>query len=56
MAAKKTKIKMLTSIAGNADPRYDLTHDFSFEVGKVYDVHAALAQAWIAGGIAELAQ
>jgi hypothetical protein len=46
------KIRMLTSIAGNADPRYGLD-SFSFAPNAVVDVHKNLAAAWIASGAAE---
>lgn len=46
------KIRMLVSIAGNADARYGLG-DFSFAAGQVVDVDKVLAAAWIAAGNAE---
>ena len=45
------KVKILTSIAGHADPRYDL-RDFSFRPGEEADVHDELAAAWIESGVA----
>jgi len=49
------KIRMLVSIAGNADERYDIG-DFSFGAGQVVDVHKTLAAAWIDSGNAEKAK
>jgi hypothetical protein len=48
----KMKVKMLTSIAGNANPRYDLP-EHSFAPQQVVDLHPQLAAAWIHSGIAE---
>lgn len=49
------KIRMLTSIAGNADERYGL-EAFAFAPGEVVDVHKDLAAAWIKCGHAEKAK
>jgi hypothetical protein len=46
------KIKFLTAIAGNADPRYDLDRSWSFFPGEVATVHKELAGHWIKAGIA----
>ena len=45
------KIVILQSIAGHADPRYDLA-DFSFAPGESVDIHQDLAVAWVDSGIA----
>jgi len=50
----KVKVEMLTSIAGNPEPRYGLD-DFAFSPGQVVDLHPDLARAWIAGGLAKAA-
>jgi hypothetical protein len=49
---KKKTIRLLVSIAGHADPAHELP-DFAFAPGDLADVSAALAKAWIEGGIAE---
>lgn len=49
---KKIKVKMLTSISGNADGNYEL-ESFSYGPGEIAEIHPKLAEAWIAGGIAE---
>lgn len=46
------KVRMLVSIVGHADPRYKL-EDFSFRPGDTPNLHKKLAEAWIAGGLAE---
>jgi hypothetical protein len=45
------KIKMIQSIAGHADPRYEIA-DFAFRPGEEVDVFDSLAEAWIASGVA----
>jgi hypothetical protein len=45
------KVTMQQSIAGHADPRYDLA-DFSFAPGEIVDMNDELAGYWIAAGIA----
>lgn len=55
MAAKQTKVKMLVSIAGHAEPRYDHA-DFSLAPGDVVELHPDLADAWVKGGHAEAAK
>lgn len=45
------KIQIIQSIAGHEQPIYDLA-DFSFAPGSIVEVHDALAEAWIASGIA----
>ena len=49
---KKTKVKMLTGIAGNANPVYDLP-EHSYQPEQIVELHSDLAGYWIAGGIAE---
>jgi hypothetical protein len=49
---KNRKIRFLSSIAGNEDPRYDL-RTFGFQTGDLAELHPDLAAAWIASGIAE---
>lgn len=44
-------VKIQTSIAGHADPRYELD-DFSFRPGEEVEVHDDLAAAWIESGVA----
>ena len=39
-------------IAGLADPRYGLA-DFSFRPGQIADIDDALAEAWLASGVAK---
>jgi hypothetical protein len=46
------KIRILTSIGGNAEPMYGLP-EFSFSPGEVVDLDKSLAAAWIAAGHAE---
>lgn len=46
------KVRMLVSIAGHAEPIYELG-DFSFAPGDEVELHPALAQAWIESGHAE---
>jgi len=46
------RVRMLTSIAGNANPLYGLG-EFSFAPGDTPDLHKDLAKAWIACGHAE---
>jgi hypothetical protein len=53
MTPKKTKVRILVGIAGNAEPRYELL-DFSFAPGQVTELHPKLAEIWIATGKAEL--
>ena len=48
----KRKIRMKTSIAGNAEPMYDL-RDFAFGPGQEVEVDERLAGNWIASGVAE---
>lgn len=48
----KIKVKMLTSIAGNANPVYDLP-DHGYQFGQVVELHPDLAALWIASGKAE---
>lgn len=45
------RILIQVSIAGNADPRYNLD-EFGFQPGQVADIDPGLAQAWIASGVA----
>lgn len=45
------RVLIQVSIAGNADPRYNL-EEFSFQPGQIADVDPDLAQAWIASGVA----
>jgi len=45
------KIQIIQSIAGHADPRYDLA-DFSFAPGSVIEINDFLAEAWVASGVA----
>jgi len=49
---QKTKVQMLTGIAGLANPHYDLP-EHSFTVDQIVEVHPTLAAAWIDGGIAK---
>jgi hypothetical protein len=49
------KVKIVQSIAGHADPRYELK-DFGFRPGEVVDVDDELASAWLVQGIAEAYQ
>jgi hypothetical protein len=49
---KKVEVKMLTSIAGLANPMYDLP-DHCYAFGDIVEVHPNLAEAWIQSGIAE---
>ena len=49
------KIRMLTSIAGHADPANGLDDDFSFKPGELLELDEPLAEAWIAAGHAEVA-
>lgn len=46
------KVRMTVSIAGNAEPRYELP-EFSFAPGDEVELHPELAAAWIAAGHAE---
>jgi hypothetical protein len=46
---KKTKVKMVVSIAGLAEPIYDL-EEFSFKPGEEIEIHPELARHWIAAG------
>lgn len=46
------RVRMLISIAGNAEPNYGLP-EFSFAPGDTPDLHKDLAKAWIAAGHAE---
>jgi len=48
----KTKLKMLMSVAGNADARYDLPA-FAYKKGQIVELHPELAKSWIASGRAE---
>jgi hypothetical protein len=45
-------VRILVSIAGHADPTYNL-EDFAFQPAQVVDLDDTLAGKWIAGGIAE---
>ena len=47
----KKKIKIIQSIAGNPDARYELPL-FAFAPGDTPLIHKELADAWIASGIA----
>jgi hypothetical protein len=49
---KKIKVKMLHSVAGNADARYDLAAH-GFRKGQTVALHPELAKSWIASGRAE---
>ena len=46
------KVIILQSIAGNAEPRYDLP-EFAFRPGEMVDLNDDLAKAWISSGVAE---
>jgi hypothetical protein len=46
------KVRMCVSIAGHAEPLYELP-EFSFAPGDEVDLHADLAKAWISCGHAE---
>jgi hypothetical protein len=46
---KKTKVKMVVSIAGLAEPIYDL-EEFSSKPGEEIEIHPELARHWIAAG------
>ena len=46
------KVTILQSIAGHADPRYDLS-EHSFRPNEIADLHNDLARAWCASGVAE---
>jgi len=48
----KVKVKMLTGISGLANPAYDLP-EHSYAPEEVVWLHPKLADAWIAGGIAQ---
>ena len=46
------QVKMLTSIAGHADPDAGLPSDFSFACSATVELPEVLAQKWIEAGIA----
>lgn len=46
------KIRLKTSIAGNAEPRYGLA-PFAFAPGQEVELDERLAAHWIASGVAE---
>lgn len=48
----KIKVKMLTGIAGRANPLYDLP-DHGYQPDEIVDLHPELAKFWFAAGIAE---
>jgi hypothetical protein len=48
----KIKVKMLTSIAGLANPLYDLP-EHGYQQDDIVELHPTLANAWIEAGIAE---
>lgn len=48
---KKVRVRIETSIAGAADPLYDLP-EHSYKQGVIISVHPNLAEAWTASGIA----
>jgi hypothetical protein len=48
----KIKVKMLTSIAGLANPDYDLP-EHGYQQEEIVELHPVLANAWIEAGIAE---
>jgi hypothetical protein len=48
----KIKVKMLTSIAGLANPAYDLP-EHGYQQDDIVELHPVLANAWIEAGIAE---
>ena len=48
----KTRVKMLVSIAGNADATYGQP-EFSYRIGEFVEVHPQLAAEWISAGLAE---
>lgn len=48
-ATKKIKVKMLVSVAGNADERYDLP-SHGYGAGQIIELHPELAASWIASG------
>lgn len=50
---QKIKVKLLTSIAGHSEERYDQP-DFGYAPGQVVELHPELATAWIGSGLAEL--
>lgn len=49
---EKVKVKMLTGIAGLANPAYDLP-EHSYAPEQIVMLHPKLAEAWVAGGIAQ---
>jgi hypothetical protein len=52
---RKIKVRILQSIAGHAEPMYDLP-DFGFAPGQVVLIDERLAGNWISSGVAEAAQ
>lgn len=44
---KKVPVRMQVSIAGHAEPTYNLDEDFSFQPNQVVELHPTLAEAWI---------
>jgi hypothetical protein len=48
----KTAVVIVTSIAGLAEPLYDLERAFEFRPGQCETLNAALAKHWIRAGIA----
>jgi hypothetical protein len=50
---QKIKVKLLTSIAGHSDERYDQP-DFGYAPGQEVELHPDLATAWVSSGLAEL--
>ena len=48
---KKVKVEILRSVAGNANPQYDLP-DHGYGPGDIVELHPELASKWIASGIA----
>jgi hypothetical protein len=50
---QKIKVKLLTSIAGHSDEKYDQP-DFGYAPGQEVELHPDLAAAWVSSGLAEL--
>lgn len=48
----KIKVKMLTGVAGNANPVYDLPAH-GYQPDEIVEVHPELAKFWFASGLAE---
>ena len=53
ITTERTRIRMLSDVAGSSMPSYGIQGHFSYTAGETPDLHPHLAEAWINSGQAE---